>query len=70
VDLGVAAGGFDGCVCGGGDGEGDVFSDAAFVQGGFLGDEGEVRAVGGDGKGGYGLGVEEDGAGGGVVEAF
>jgi hypothetical protein len=42
VDLGGGACGFDFSVCGMRDGEGDVFADCAFVEGWFLGDEGEV----------------------------
>jgi hypothetical protein len=42
VDLGVAARGFDGGVSGVIDGERDIFTDSAFEQGWFLGDEGEL----------------------------
>lgn len=70
MDLGGAACGFDVGVGGGGDGEGDIFADRAFVECGFLADEGELGAVGGGGEGGYGLRVDEDGAVGGVVEAL
>jgi hypothetical protein len=45
VDLGVAAGGFDGRICGMLDGERDVLADRTFVESWFLGDEGELRAV-------------------------
>jgi len=45
--LGGAACGFDVCVCGGGDAEGDVFADGALVEDGFLADEAELGAVGG-----------------------
>jgi hypothetical protein len=45
VDLGVAAGGFDLGVGSRGDGQRDVGADGAFVEGGFLRDEGELGPV-------------------------
>lgn len=57
VDLGVAACGFDGGVGGEsrGDGERDVLADRAFVEGGLLANERELRAIWRRRKGGDGL---------------
>lgn len=70
VDLGVCAGCLDFGVCCVGDGEGDVFGDGAFVEGGFLWNEADLLAVEGWGEGCDVLPVEEDRAGCGRVEAL
>ena len=63
-ELGFADGGLVGRA------EQDVFADRAFVQGWFLGDEGDAVAIGVDVEAGELLAVDEDAAGEDVVEAL